>query len=275
MDVVILRMRNDSSTALDSVDSARQGSSIGLALPIRETELFKHAASPHILNFLSDNPDIHLSVRQLSKITPMSERATLEAVNTLEANSLVETFREGNARQVRINSDRLHKPDDPLQSIPQPPFRTPVRVARQYIEDELEDVMGVILFGSTARGMADRQSDIDLWVLVGGNHMKQRHQANKLVKRLEELRIPPSIGISNATQTAFDSNWDEIKHQLETGEQSSPSAERYSFEIIVETPQSILNQSDRVDTEKLFGEGITLRSSETLERVKREVLNDE
>lgn len=268
-------MRSDSSTASDSAGRTPHGSSVGLALPIRDTDLFKHTASPHILNFLSDNPDIHLSIRQLSEITPMSERATLEAVNTLEANDLVETFRDGNARQVRINSDRLHKPDDPFLSIPQPEFQTPVRVARRYIEDELESVEGIILFGSTARGEADRKSDIDLWVLVTGDHMKQRHRANKLLKRLESLPIPSSIEVSNANNGGFEDNWETIKNRLENTDQSSVSAERYSFEIIVETPQSILTQADRVDAEKLFGEGITLLSSDTLERVKLEVLSDE
>lgn len=266
-------MRRDSSTDVES--PTHQESSVGLALPVRDAELFKHTASPHILNFLFDNPDIHLPIRQLAKVTPMSERATLEAVNTLEANDLVETFRDGNARHVRINRTRLHKPDDPLSSVPQVAFQTPVHVARQYIEAELEEVKGIILFGSTARGEADRKSDIDLWVLVNGDHMQQRHRANKLVKRLEELHIPPSIGVSNAKNANFESNWKAIKNQLENTDQSTPSAERYSFEIIVETPQSILNQSTRVDAEKLFGDGITLLGSETLERVKLEVLTDE
>lgn len=268
-------MSSNSSTDPNSSRATRQRSSVELALPIRDTNLFKHTASPHILNFLFDNPDIHLSIRQLAKVTPRSERAALEAVNVLESNDLVETFREGNARRVQINRDRLHKPDDPVRSIPQSEFHTPVRIARQYLEDELEDIRGIILFGSTARGEADRQSDIDLWVLVAGDHMKQRHTANKLVKHLEELRIPSTIGMTDPKNVDFESNWEEIKEDLENENQGLRPAERHSFEIIVETPQSILNQSERVDGEKLFGEGITLFSSETLEKVKLEVLTDE
>ncbi|MFC7114644.1 nucleotidyltransferase domain-containing protein [Natronoarchaeum sp. GCM10025703] len=246
-----------------------------LALPIRDTELFKHTASPHILNFLFDNPEIHLPARQLANVTPMSERATLEAINTLEANDLVETFREGNARHVRINRARLHKPDDPISSVPQLEFRTPLRIARQYIEDELEEVLGIILFGSVSRGEADRKSDIDLWVLVRGDHMKRRHQANKLANHLEQLQIPASIEISSADSADLDSDWEAIKNQLENPSRLPPSAERYSFELIVETPQSVLNQPDRIDAEDLFGDAITLCSSETLQRVKQELLTNE
>jgi predicted nucleotidyltransferase len=152
-------------------------------------------------------------------------------------------------------------------------FQTPVRVARHYVEDELDGVVGVVLFGSVARGDADRRSDVDLWVLVTGDHMQQRHAANKLADRLDDVRIPPTIGLGDAKAADFDSNWATIRGRLEDGV-DDPSAQRYSFEIIVETPQSIIGQADRVDAEALFGEGITLLSTETLQRVKREVLRD-
>lgn len=263
------------STSSTTEEGEGVGSSIGLALPIRDSDLFKHSASTHVLNFLSDNPDINVSIRQLSTITPLSERATREAVNVLEANDLVETFHEGNARRVHINRARLTKPADPIRSIPQTEFQTPVRVARHYIEDELDDVLGIILFGSVAKGEADRQSDIDLWVLVGDDHMQQRHDANKLAQHLDGLQIPPSIAVTDALNADFESGWAEIRATLEDDDRTWSSAQRHSFEILVETPQSILNQTDRVDAEGLFGEGIMLVSTETLERVKVEVLGDE
>jgi hypothetical protein len=43
-----------------------------LPLPVRGSQLFKHGAAPHILNFLSDNPDIDVSIRQLSRVVPVS-----------------------------------------------------------------------------------------------------------------------------------------------------------------------------------------------------------
>lgn len=270
-------MRSSGSTETKTAPAKERvaGASIGLALPIRESALFKHAASRHILNFLGDNPDINVSIRQLSSVTPVSERATREAVEVLDANELVETFHQGNARRVQINRARLTKPSDPIHQIPQTQFQTPARVARHYIEDELDDVLGIVLFGSVARGDADRQSDIDLWVLVGDDHMQQRHDANKLTQHLEGLSIPASIPVSDANAADFESDWNSIRETLEADDQTGPSAQRYAYEILVETPQSILNQADRVDAEELFGEGITLLSTETLERVKMEVVTDE
>lgn len=261
----------------DPEDDATEvsGASIGFPLPVRGSQLFKHGAAPHILNFLSDNPDIDVSIRQLSRVVPMSERATREAVDALEANDLLGTHHQGNARRVHINRDRLDKPADPVRSIPQTEFQTPVRVACRYIEDELEDVRGIVLFGSVARGTADRRSDIDLWVLVANDHLQQRHEANTLARELEDLQIPPTIALADARDADFETNWEAIRTRLETDDQDWASAQRHSFEIIVETPGSILAQSSRVDPDQLFGHGITLRSSELLDRVKQELLSDE
>jgi len=265
-------MRSDGS---ESGGRSHATTTIGLPLPVRERDLFKHAASPSVLNFLGDNPDVDVSIRQLSRVTPVTERATREAVDALEGNGLVETFHEGNARRVRINRRRLQRPDDPVETVPQVPFRTPVRVAKRYVEDELDGVLGIVLFGSIARGEADRRSDIDLWILVADDLLEQRHRANKLAEKLGELRIPPTIALDEARETDFASNWPAIRDRLESDDRDWASAERHSFEFVVETPQSILGQSTRVAPEKLFGEGITLRSSETLDRVVGEVLRDE
>jgi predicted nucleotidyltransferase len=251
------------------------GAAISIPVPVRAAELFKHGASPHILNFLSDNPEIDVSIRQLARVVPMSERATREAVDALAANDLVETYHQGNARRVHINRDRLERPQDSIHSIPQTEFQTPVRVACRYINEELDAVRGIILFGSVARGTADRQSDIDLWVLVADDHLQQRHDANKLATHLEGLQIPPTVALADVMAADFEENWEQIKTRLEDDERSWASAQRHAFEIVVETPASILGQSDRVETDKLFRESITLQSSELLERVKREFLTND
>lgn len=256
-------------------DSNGTGTSVELSLPVQDTGLFKHGATSHILNFFGDNPDIDVSIRQLSCVIPMSERATREAVDTLETNGFIRTFHEGNARRVHLNKDRFNDPSDPILDVPQTSFQTPVRVAHRYIEDELDGVKGIVLFGSVARGDADRRSDIDLWMLVAENHLKQRHEANRLAKRLEGLRIPPTIALADARNADFERNWDEYRERLEDDDRDWASAERYSFEFVVESPKSIIGQTNRIDAERSFGEGITLLSTETLERTKRVILNDE
>ena len=268
-------MSTENSNAIDNDPPRGGGASIGLTLPVNTDNLFKHGASRYVLNFFADTPDIDVSIRALSRITPFSERATRQAVDALADAGLLEVDPHGNAHRVRINRTRLTVPTDPIESIPQAPYRTPVRVACQYLESELEEVRGIILFGSVARGDADRRSDIDLWILVDDDLFAARGAANKLARTLEELQIPPTISLAEAESVDFETHWETIRERLEAEDTNWASAERHSFELIVETPASILGQSDRVAPEKLFGEGITLRSTETLERVKREVITDE
>lgn len=269
-------MRSESSTVAPRVPpDGTGGASIALPIPALHEDLFKHRASAPILNFLADIPEATVSIRQLSRVTPVTERATREAVDALEASGLVETTRQGTSRQVGINRDRLERPADPIGSVPQVPYRTPVRVARHYIEDELEDVLGIVLFGSVARGDADRQSDIDLWILVADDLLAQRHAATTLARDLEGLQIPPEIALREARNESFTERWPEIRDQLEGDDREWAAADRHSFEFVVETPASILGQSSRVDPAMLFGEGITLYSTDTLDRVRLALLDDE
>ncbi len=64
-------MRNSSSEEELTDDSDLRGVSIELAVSGRDPEFFRHGATTHILNFLSDNPDINVSIRQLSKDLPL------------------------------------------------------------------------------------------------------------------------------------------------------------------------------------------------------------
>jgi len=196
-------------------------------------------------------------------------------VDALAANGLVAVRHQGNARYVQINRERLSNPEDPVERIPQVPYRTPVRVITQYVTDELEDVLGIVLFGSVAHGEADRQSDIDIWILVDDDLLEQRNEANRLARDIEGLQIPSKIALKKARHADFDAQWSEIRARLEADDTEWASAQRHSVEFIIETPTSFRQQSARADPQKLFGEGITLVSSETLDEVKREVLQDE
>jgi predicted nucleotidyltransferase len=146
---------------------------------------------------------------------------------------------EGNKRLVGINRARLSKPDDPVLQIPQPEFQPPVRAALTRIEEDLEDVCGVVVFGSVARGEADRRSDIDLWVLVTDDRATNQRQAHDIANTLGSER--------------FD-------------------GDRYEFQILVESIETAIDYSDRLHD--VFASGLTLRDSEALQKRKQEVLHN-
>ncbi|WP_436931742.1 nucleotidyltransferase domain-containing protein [Halosimplex halobium] len=209
---------------------------VGLPVPAPEPDLFRHTATDDLLQLLLDNPYEQFTIRELSRLTDNAPQSVKRAVDVLEANGLVVAEPEGNRRLVGINRTRVTKPDDPVLRIPQPEFHRPVRAALERIRDELGEVRGVLVFGSVARGQADRQSDIDLWVLAGDR--ADQHRANELAKELGGER--------------FD-------------------GDRYEFQILVETPESARGHADRL--EDVFADAITLVDSDALRDLKHEVMS--
>lgn len=266
-------MRQDKSgTSANQAVDASTGIRLELALPLGDIELFRHGASEEILNVLALHPHLQVSTRHLSDLVGYSEKATRRAVDTLEQTNLIETEREGNRRLVSIATDSLEVPDDPLNQIPQPEFRLPTRLVLHKLGKELEDVIGVLLFGSVARGEATLNSDIDLWVLVQTGRQQQLHSANKVSKEMSGLQIPPKVGIHRSSTSNIDEmDLDFYLEMIENTQNEWSSVPAPDFEILVETPQSALNQKEQIDTD-MFVEGITLQSSETLENVIEELM---
>ena len=210
---------------------------VWLPIPTPDPNLFRHTATDDLLQLLLDNPYEQFTIRELGRLTDNAAQSVKRAVDVLEANGLVVVEAEGNRRLVGINRTRVTKPDDSVLRIPQPEFQGPVRAALGRIRDELAEVHGVLVFGSVARGQADRQSDIDLWVLAGDR--ADQHRANELAKALG--------------QKQFD-------------------GDRYEFQILVETLESARSHGDRL--EDVFADAITLEDSDTLHDLKHEVMSD-
>ena len=225
-------MTEQSSTA-----SPTEQATVALPIPPPEPSLFRHKATSDILRLLVDNPYERFTIRELARLTDHSAQSVKRAVDVLEPNEVVVTDAQGNRRLVGINRHRLSKPDDPVVRIPQPEFHPPVRAAVDRLQTELSRVLGVLVFGSVARGRADRQSDIDLWVLAGDR--VEQHRANELAKELGQER--------------FD-------------------GDRYEFQILVESLESARGHGDRL--EDVFVDAITLVDSDELRTLKQEVLGN-
>ncbi len=256
--------------------SLTTGTSLTLPVPVRDESLFKYGATADVIDLLTSNPSLDFSVRQLGRLVSHSEKATRDAVDVLEANDLVVVEHRGNARRVHINRDRLTNPSDPIQSIPQPEFHVPVNLAREYLLDAVDDIAGIVLYGSVATGTADRQSDIDLWVLVEEDHLDKRHQINQHIAELEARKVPPTVPFDGSGDPSDDDLWNDVVQLVVDTDMAEPaSGQRYSFDVTVESPKSFRGKAQRVDPVELFGHGIVLASSDLLDRIKREVLTDE
>lgn len=218
--------------------SGPDGTHVCLPVPVSDPDIFSHDATAKILNLLTDNPGRAFSNRQLHRLTGKGMGNVNGAVRSLEAIGLVTVDREGRSNQIEINPTKLCKPDDRITLVPQPEFQQPIReVVNRLVENVGTDI-GVVLFGSVARGDADRASDVDLFVIVEGDRMEAQRNAHELEKEIASER--------------FD-------------------GDRYEFHIIVETQDSA-PKHDRISD--VLTEGITLRASAVLDAVKQEVFEN-
>jgi predicted nucleotidyltransferase len=214
------------------------GASISLDIPAQDTSLFKSQAVHDVLSFLSRYHTDEFSITELADAVDYSRPTITKAVDTLAANDLITDRRDGNTRVAKINQGRLSRPDDPLLQIPQTEFHTPVRTAVEQLVDRLDTVLGIVLYGSTARGTADRRSDIDLWVLVEEDRMANQRTANTIRQDLED-------------------------EEFDTG--------RYAYEIDVEALPAVPNYTTEI--QKILSDGIVIHDTEKFETVREMVFH--
>ena len=224
----------------ETVQNAREvdGTRVCIPIPVPVPEVFNHDATAPILRLLVDNPDTSFTNRELHRVTEKGLGNVNAAVRDLEALEIVRVDRNGRANQVCINSSYVIDPDDRISAIPQEEYHEPIRAIVDRVTDRLGDDAGIVLFGSVARGDADRASDLDLFVVV------------------EEDRI--------AAQRAAHAIEDDVASKRFDGD-------RYEPHIVVETRDSAVTH-DRI--RNVVTEGLTLRETPVLEAVKREAISN-
>lgn len=163
---------------------------------------------------------------------------TTKTIDVLSTNDLVVEERDGSRRLVQINRDRVTRPDDPYLEIPQSEFQAPVKAVTEALLDELDNVLAVVLYGSVARGEADRRSDIDLWVLVREDRLENQRRANGVRQSLEEDTF---------------------------------NGDRYAFEIDVEGLRAVPNYA--AELQEILRDSITIHRTDEFDTVRKMILH--
>ncbi|MFC7188261.1 nucleotidyltransferase domain-containing protein [Halorubrum yunnanense] len=223
----------------ETESNATQGVSISIPIPATDADLFKSKATNDILLFLTNHRFKQFSQREVADQIGHSQQTVRRAINTLVENGLVVESPENNQRLVQINRERLAIPDDPLLRIPQPEFQKPVKAAVDELTGRLDGVIGIILYGSVARGEADRRSDIDIWVLTTNDRAPNQREANAVGRDLEDAE--------------FDGN-------------------RYAYDIDVEAVQAIPTYTE--DIREIVVSGIPIYSTTKFETVEKLLLEE-
>lgn len=209
-----------------------------LPMPLGEERVFRNQAMDDVLELLYRNPRRKFGVRELRDITGHGAGTVDTALTLFDELGLIQSRRDGNKKLVSIDSERVQGVEDPLFQIPQPEFRAPAEAfLDRATAAQGENLVGVVLFGSVARGGADRTSDIDVQVIVTDGVVDARRELQRLRQDVEAER--------------FD-------------------GERYELQLLVESVESITTYGE--DLQDLFREGITLYGTDRLDEVKGEVL---
>lgn len=224
----------------------QQTVTIGIdAYPNPDLDVFRIGVADDILRLLADAHETEFTIPQLVDETGVARSTVWRAIELLDTIGAVQIRETPQRNYVAINTDRLQK-DDPILAIEQSEFHQPIRSFVEGVQsvcaekDEITDLLGIVVFGSVARGEADRQSDIDLFVVVEGDRTNARRQITDLIADLETER--------------FD-------------------GDRFEFEAYVECADSARRAGTKLG--EVFAEGITLYGTDQLQTIKKEVLADE
>lgn len=215
------------------------------AFPDADGTVFRIGAADGILRLLADAHETEFTISELVDATGVTRSTVWRAVDLLESIGAIQVRETPQRNYVSINPERLQK-EDPILAIEQPEFHAPIRAFIDHVEaalteaDEIEELLGIVIFGSVARGEADRQSDIDLFVVVKGDRTSARRIVTDIVAALRDQR--------------FD-------------------GERFDFEPYVESAESVQRAGSKLH--EIFTEGITIYGGDRLQSLRKAVFAGE
>lgn len=213
--------------------------------PADDAEVFRIGAADKILRVLVDAHEEEFTIPELVDVTGVTRSTVWRAVELLDGLDILDVRDTPQRKYISIDPDALQK-DDPILAIEQSEFHAPVRTFVENVgdaldgSDEVDRLVGIIIFGSIARGEADRQSDIDCFVVVEGDRTAARRLVSDVVSELRDHR--------------FD-------------------GDRFEFEQYVESVESAMRAGGKL--REIFDEGITIYEAEGLQDVRTKVMASE
>ncbi|WP_182022198.1 nucleotidyltransferase domain-containing protein [Haloquadratum walsbyi] len=215
------------------------------AYPDPDVDVFRIGAADDILRLLADAHDTEFSIPELVDATGVARSTVWRAVDLLDSIGAIQIRETPQRNYVAIDPDRLQK-DDPILAVPQSEFHAPIRAFVDRVQatttdtDDINDLLGIVIFGSVARGEADRQSDIDCFVVVDGDRTTARRQITDVIADLQSEQF---------------------------------GGDRFVFEPYVESAESAGRAGSKL--REIFAEGITVSGSDRLDALRKEVVTDE
>ena len=227
-------------------DETKQETRLCLRIqPGDDTKIFRFHAADDILRLLIDAHRSEFAITELANATNHSRSTVWRAIGLLDELDVLEIKETSQRKYISINPAHLQKAD-PVLSIKQTQYQEPVRAFVQRLKtainetDEIQELFGILVFGSVARGEADRKSDIDVFVLVDGDRTVARRTVSDIATELGEKQF---------------------------------EGDRYTFEPFVESVESTQRAGEKL--QEIFREGITVYGDDEFQQIRTEVMSGE
>lgn len=163
---------------------------VTLDLPLPDRPVFRYGAADEILKLAAAQPNRTFTNRECRRLTGYGGPSVGNALELLVDLELLVEEHRGAHTEYRLNGDRIVGTAEGIATIPQEEFHAPLQAFRERVLDAAPDVEGILVFGSVARGDADRRSDIDLFVCVAEDPPREtRRVVGEITATLEQQRF--------------------------------------------------------------------------------------
>lgn len=213
---------------------------VRIDVPLPEHPIFRYGAADDILTLVAAYPNRVFTNREFRRLTGYGGPSVQNALELLLClDLLVKNVQDGRT-EYHINSARVDGSLKGIAALPQSEFHAPVRVFRERVLEAVSDPRGIVVFGSVARGEADRRSDIDVFLTVPAD--------------------PPT----EARRTVADIVADIEEEQF--------NGNRYTFDYHVESMTKTRAYGERMMT--IMTNGILLHTTDEFEELRTEILEE-
>lgn len=161
-----------------------------------------------VLQQLFRKPDYEYTINELTKQVSGSYMSVRNFLQELAEFSVIKIKKKGNYSLVKLNKDSIY--NDAILKLLRSDVEPLRRIAEQYaskMRDKFGDKLKAsYLFGSVAKGSADRQSDIDVLLLtLSDSEEEVKEQAPKIAQKMKYGSDNPISPVVESKQE-FDDN---------------------------------------------------------------------
>ncbi len=174
-----------------------------------------------IIELMRKNIDLGLTIFQISKLLKIGYVPAYNHIKEMEKEGIIKISKIGNAKQCKLNLENT-KTRHLLQELDirrkeqiynkNPKFKSVIEnLISRLAEKYLSELLSIVLFGSYAKGTANKQSDVDLVFIV--TDLRDKNLREVIERECASYQYSYNIKISPLI-----TNIEEFKKMLNSGE---------------------------------------------------------